>query len=343
MTQSNSYMFGEIREIPEIIDRLIKDSSVLIKGVSEDIKKQKPSVITTIARGSSDHAALYLKYAIELTAGVPVASVGPSIASIYNKKLQLDNAVNISISQSGKSPDIVKMTEMARSSGALSVAITNNVKSPLSTVSNHSIDICAGAEKSVAATKTFVASIVAGLLLLAYWQDDEELMQAINDLPALVRKAIDCDWSILIDRLKHEQSIYILGRGPSMAISNEAALKFKETCQIHAESYSSAEVMHGPKSIVDNSFPVLALASRDESESSLIEVAESLIEQGADVYMTSVKDTAASKLPFVSSGHPLTDPLLLIISYYGFIENLAKAKGLNPDQPPHLMKITETN
>ncbi|MDG1438440.1 MAG: SIS domain-containing protein, partial [Emcibacteraceae bacterium] len=277
MTQSNSYMFGEIREIPEIIDRLIKDSSVLIKGVSEDIKKQKPSVITTIARGSSDHAALYLKYAIELTAGVPVASVGPSIASIYNKKLQLDNAVNISISQSGKSPDIVKMTEMARSSGALSVAITNNVKSPLSTVSNHSIDICAGAEKSVAATKIFVASIVAGLLLLAYWQDDEELMQAINDLPALVRKAIDCDWSILIDRLKHEQSIYILGRGPSMAISNEAALKFKETCQIHAESYSSAEVMHGPKSIVDNSFPVLALASRDESESSLIEVAESLI------------------------------------------------------------------
>ena len=342
MTQSNSYMFQEIREIPETIDRLIKNSSVMIKGVADDIKKKKPSVVTTIARGSSDHAALYLKYAIELTAGVPVASIGPSVASIYNKKLQLDNAVNISISQSGKSPDIVKMTEMARSSGAISIAITNNVNSPLSTVSSHSIDIYAGEEKSVAATKTFVASIVAGLLLLAYWQDDDELMQAINDLPSLMRKAIDCDWSNLIDRLKDEESIFILGRGPGMAISNEAALKFKETCQIHAESYSSAEVMHGPKSIVDNSFPVLALASRDETESSLVEVAESLIGQGADVYMTSDKGLNASKLPFVASGHSLTDPLLLIISYYNFIEKLANAKGLNPDQPPHLMKITET-
>ncbi len=335
-------MFAEVREIPISINRLIEDSETVIIGAANELRSVDPVIITTVARGSSDHAAAYLKYAIELLTGIPVASMGPSIASIYGATLRLKNAASISISQSGKSPDIVQMTEAAGEGGALTIAITNVSKSPLSSVSAHTIDIQAGLEKSVAATKTFVTSIVAGLLLIAHWQNDQKLLDAIRKLPDQAKKAIDCDWGIFCNHMKNKESLFILGRGPAMAIANEAALKFKETCQIHAQAYSSAEVMHGPKSIVDVGFPVLALASRDASEISLLKVADSLSEQGADLFITSDKTKSDQQLPFVASGHALTDPLLLILCYYNFIEKLARLKGLNPDEPPHLKKVTET-
>jgi len=335
-------MFAEIREIPSAINRLIESSETAIIEAANELRSGDPLIIATIARGSSDHAAAYLKYAIELSAGIPVASMGPSIASIYGGKIRFENAASISISQSGKSPDIVQMTEAAGQGGALTIAITNVANSLLSDVSAHTIDIQAGLEKSVAATKTFVTSIVAGLLLIAHWQSDQKLLEAIKRLPDQAKNAIDCDWNKLCNHMKNKESLFILGRGPAMAIANEAALKFKETCQIHAQAYSSAEVMHGPKSIVDVGFPVLALASRDASEKSVLEVADSLSVQGADMFITSDKAKFDQQLPFVASGHALTDPLLLILCYYNFIEKLARLKGLNPDEPPHLKKVTET-
>lgn len=342
MTDNTTYMFSEIREIPTAIKRLIEHSEDCIIAIANEIKEFNPALFTTVARGSSDHACTYLKYAIELSASIPVASVGPSISSIYNVKLKLDKAVNISISQSGKSPDIVHLTKTARESKALTIAITNDDQSPLAQVSAHTLNIQAGVERSVPATKTFVTSIVAGLLLIAHWQKDQELLTAIKNLPAQVEDAVNCDWTSLCDHMKNKEDIFILGRGPAMAIANEAALKFKEICPIHAQAFSSAELMHGPKSIVNEGFTVLALASRDASENSLIEVANSLVGQNANIFITTDKPANGQKLPFVASGHPLTDPLLLIICYYQFIEKLARARGLNPDMPPHLKKITET-
>ena len=248
----------------------------------------------------------------------------------------------ISVSQSGGSPDIVTATENCVRGGAITVALTNTIDSPLARVCHHTIDIQAGLEQSVAATKTFVTSIAAGLLLLAHWQDDDALQQALVNLPDLCAEAIGTDWSLLVDRLSKEESLFVLGRGPSMAIAEEAALKFKETCQIHAESYSSAEVMHGPVSIVGAGFPVLALAARDAAERSISEIAAKFAGEGADVFITSDLGASAIRLPFVSTGHPLTDPLLLIVSFYVFIEQLARRKGINPDSPPNLRKVTET-
>jgi len=342
MTTTATHMHSEIEEIPSAIKRLIELSEDKIIRAAEEIRRLDPTLFTTVARGSSDHASAYLKYAIELSAGIPVASVGPSISSIYNTKLKLNNAVNISISQSGKSPDIVDLTKTAGEGGALNIAITNEASSPLAQVSAHTLDIQAELEQSVAATKTFVTSIVAGLLLIAHWQEDVELLKAIKALPEQAALAVKSDWSVLCDHMKDKDDIFILGRGPAMAIANEAALKFKETCQIHAQAFSSAEVMHGPKSIVDQGFTVLALASRDASENSVLEVADSLAGQGADLFITTDKKSDGHHLPFVASGHPLTDPLLLIVCYYQFIEKLARARGLNPDKPPHLKKITET-
>jgi glutamine---fructose-6-phosphate transaminase (isomerizing) len=225
---------------------------------------------------------------------------------------------------------------------ALSIAITNNPRSPLAAASAHCIDIQAGVEASVAATKTFVTSIIAGLLLLAEWRGDTALLNAVKRFPEQAQDAISCDWDILSDRLISEDSMLVLGRGPAMAIASEAALKFKETCQIHAEAYSSAEVMHGPVSIVGAGFPVLALIARDAAEANISSMAERLAAEGADVFGTGGSLQRSRRLPFTASGHPLTDPVLLIVTFYSFIEKLARRRGLDPDVPPNLRKVTET-
>jgi len=339
---TETHMFREIREIPEATARLLVDGRRSIEVAANDLRRAEPRFVCTVARGSSDHAAKFLKYACELTLGLPVASIGPSIASVFNAPLKLAHSACIGISQSGKSPDIVKMAQSATRQGALSVAITNEGGSPLAAACNHAIPIHAGVETSVAATKTFVTSAVAGLALLAHWKQDADLIAALDTLPGHLQKAIECDWSELRKLLVKRGSLFVLGRGPSFAMSNEVALKFKETCQIHAESYSSAEVLHGPVSIVEPGYPVLALASRDAAEGAIVSVADELAANGAAVFITSGKAATARKLEFAATDHPLTDPLALIVSFYAFIEQLAAERGINPDAPRNLKKVTET-
>jgi len=339
---NQTHMRHEIEAIPEVVATFLDQSGPVLNAAATALKARDPLLVATIARGSSDHASAYLKYAIELTMGLPVASIGPSIASIYGKDLRLDRAAAIAISQSGKSPDIVGMAQSARRSGALSIAITNTAGSPLAEASDFTIDLGVGLEKSVAATKTFATSIVAGLALLARWSDDASLVKAVAELPESLSRAVDCDWSELIGALDGHDALYVLGRGPGWAIANEAALKFKETCNIQAESYSAAEVMHGPVAIVTPGYPVLALAARDAAEASVADMAHKLGGQGALAFLTSDRPGAAKALPFAATGHPITDPLALIVSFYGFVEALSRHRGLNPDLPPALKKITET-
>lgn len=340
--QTETHMRREIAEIPEAVARLLDQSGTALAEAGANLRRSQPRFLTTVARGSSDHAAAFIKYAVELTAGVPVASVGPSIASIYGAKLKLAESACLAISQSGKSPDIVSMAEGAREGGALTIAITNTAESPLAAASDHCIDIAAGIEKSVAATKTFVNSAVAGLALIGHWTEDERLLAALADLPAHFREAVGCDWMEIADALSQRHSLFILGRGPSMAIANEAALKFKETCAMHAEAYSAAEVMHGPVALVKPGFPVLALAARDASEPATAAVADELCRKNAAVFVTSTLARQAAILPHVATGHPLTDPLGLIVSFYAFVEAFARHRGLNPDAPPNLRKVTKT-
>ncbi len=337
-----TFMQQEIAGIPDAVATFLDRSAAAIARAGRRLRDKDPALIATVARGSSDHAANYLKYAAELSAGIPVASLGPSIASIFGARLKLDRATCIAISQSGKSPDIVKMAETAREGGALTVALTNTADSPLADASDEVIDILAGAERSVAATKTFVNSVVAGLALLAECIEDDGLRSALAALPGQLEAARNCDWSALCEATDGHESLFILGRGPSLAIAGEAALKFKETSSVHAEAYSSAEVMHGPVSIVGGGFPVLALAARDAAEHSIVGAADELTAKGASVFVTSDAAATARQLPFTTTGHTLTDPLALIVSFYAFIEAFARRRGLDPDHPTHLRKVTET-
>ncbi len=342
MIPNATFMRMEIDEIPAATQRLLDGSASSLSEAGRRLRELQPVMVATIARGSSDHAAAFLKYAIELTAGVPVASIGPSIMSIYGRELRLDGCAAISISQSGKSPDIVAMAQSARRNGALGIALTNTTGSPLAESADIAIDLMAGKEQSVAATKSFVSSVVAGLSVLAHWVDDSGLQAALSKLPEALGRAVTVDWTPLVAALKDRHSLYVLGRGPALAIAQEAALKFKETCGIHAEAYSAAEVLHGPARIVEAGFPVLALAARDASEAGVAEIADRLAKQGATAFATTGRVTAAQRMPFVETGHGITDALALIASFYGFVEMLSRHRGFDPDNPPHLKKVTET-
>ena len=187
-----------------------------------------------------------------------------------------------------------------------------------------------------------MSSVVAGLGILGYWAGDAVLLSSLKQLPDAFAQALTADWTPFLDALGTRDSLYVLGRGPAFAIAQEAALKFKETCGIHAEAYSAAEVLHGPARIVEAGFPVLALAARDASEAAVAEIADRLAKQGATAFATTTRVAAAKRLPFAPTGHPITDGLSLIVSFYGFVEKLSRARGLDPDHPPHLKKVTET-
>jgi glutamine---fructose-6-phosphate transaminase (isomerizing) len=337
-----SQMATEVREIPSVVARLIADGAPAIRAAADAARARDPALIATVARGSSDHACTYLKYVAELTLGLPVASIGPSVASVYGARLRMRNALCLTVSQSGQSPDIVAMAKAATVGGALTVAITNHPASPLGAASQHCLALHAGPEISVAATKTFVNSAVAGLFLIAEWARDADLLAAIHALPAHLERAVAQDWGALRDAVTGAESLYTLGRGPAYAMANEAALKFKEVARIHAESYSSAEVLHGPVSIVGDGFPVLALAVGDAAEAGIVGVADQMAAKGAAAFVTSGLATAATPLPHVRTGHALTDPLTLIVSFYAMVEQVARARGINPDKPRHLNKVTQT-
>jgi len=327
-----SHMAREVAEIPAAVRRFLNLSADPLRASAAAMRDRDPPLLATVARGSSDHAATYLKYAAELLAGVPVASVGPSVASIYGRPLRLKNSLCIGISQSGKSPDIVQMLRTAGQGGALTIAITNHADSPMAASADHCLPLQAGVESSVAATKTFVTSALAGLALLA----------AIAALPETLEQALSQDWSPLSARLSRAQSAYVLGRGPTIGIAAEAALKLKETCGLHAEAFSAAEVLHGPSAIVHQGFPVLVLGVDDAALPHVVATAERLAAQGADVFLTGATAKGATTLPIATARHPLLAPLVLAVSFYAFVETLSRRRGFDPDVPPHLRKVTET-
>ena len=335
-------MRREILEIPETVGCLLSEGRADIIRAASALRNHDPDLVLTVARGSSDHAATFLKYACELMLGIPVASVGPSTASIYGARLRLRRAACIAVSQSGQSPDIVVTARAATESGALSVAVTNAPGSPLAGVCRHEVPLCAGPELSVAATKTFVASLVSGLLLLAHWKGDGNLVRHLEALPTQLSDAVSQHWPELRAAIRRSSGLFVLGRGPCFAVSNEAALKLKETCGIHAESYSSAEVLHGPVEIIGQDFPVVALVAGDAAEPSIADTCDLLSQRGGRVFATTGRAGSATRLPSVRTGHPLTDPIAVIASFYACVERLARERGHNPDTPRNLTKVTET-
>lgn len=341
LLQSNeTHMRREILEIPAATERLFENAWAPVVKAADAARDA--SYFATVARGSSDHAATFFKYAAEIYLGKPVASIGPSVTSIYKKRVKLDGACVLAISQSGASPDILSLVQDAVDQGVPAIGLTNTSDSPLAGICTSTIDISAGPELSVAATKTYVSSVVAGLMLLAEIAQDDALKAALKRLPERFAQAVAVDWTEMNEAVDAHGSLYVIGRGPCFAIAHEAALKFKETCLVHGEAYSSAEVLHGPVSIVGEGYPVLAIASRDEAEEGLAQTADSIAKNGALVFATSNKVKLAKVLAHVEDEHPLTDALIQIASFYSFIEQFALHRDLNPDTPRFLNKVTQT-
>ncbi|WP_312366821.1 SIS domain-containing protein [Stenotrophomonas sp.] len=337
-SETETLMFNEAAQSASVIAAQFARNRDVVQALAADLRQNPPPFVVTCARGSSDHAATYAKYLFETQLGLVTASASPSVGSVYEAPLQLRGALYIVISQSGKSPDLLRNAEAAKAAGARVVALVNVEDSPLALLAETVIPLGAGAERSVAATKSYLASLAAILQLGAYWKNDAALIAALDALPAAMGKAWECDWSAVTNGLVDAHNLFVLGRGPGLAAAQEAALKFKETCGLHAEGYSSAEVKHGPMALVGKDFPVLAFAQPDETGAGTRAVAEEFAARGAQVWLTG----AGGNLPTAEAPHPLCAPLLTIQSFYRAINALALRRGNNPDLPPHLNKVTET-
>jgi glucosamine--fructose-6-phosphate aminotransferase (isomerizing) len=332
-----SFMAQEAREAPEAVARFLDCNSKALTELGSRLRKLSPHIVLTSARGSSDNATGYFKYLTEILLGVPCASMGASVVSIYGSKLKVKGALCLTISQSGQSPDIVALQKAARKAGALSIALVNAEDSPIAHNADIYLPLCAGPEQSVAATKTFIVSLVAGAAIAAHWHDDKNLIATVANLPEKLSRACEIDWPELTKLALHAESFYVLGRGPSLPIAAETALKLKETCAIHAEAYSFAEVMHGPLELLGAGFPILAYSPNDQSRSFFQAAIAKLRNTGARILVAE-----QNGLSYAQTDHPLLDPISMIQTAYLAVEKLAQARGRNPDHPRLLKKITET-
>ncbi|GGD99336.1 glucosamine--fructose-6-phosphate aminotransferase [Aureimonas endophytica] len=335
-------MRQEIDEAPAAVERLLGTSGDAMREAGALLRRLDPRVVVTVARGSSDQAATFLKYVTELRLGVPVASLGPSLASVYGARLRLPGAAGIGISQSGQSPDIVALMRRVREAGAETIALVNAENSPLAAEAGRAVPLAAGPERSVAATKSFVTSAVAALGIVAHWAEDEALLAALAALPDALSRALAMDWSAALEPCRQASSLYTVGRGPGLAMAGEAALKFKETSILHAECFSGAELIHGPVSLVESGFPAFVFMPDDAARPGMIDVCRRLAESGAALFAIGGEANRPTALPHAPTGHPLTEPLSMILSFYGFAEALSRARGHDPDNPRGLRKVTET-
>ncbi len=306
------------------------------------LKRRPPRVAVTCARGSSAHAATFGKHLFERYLGIPVAAAAPSIASVYGEKLHLKDQLFLAISQSGRSDDLIELTAAAKESGALTVAVLNDTDSPLAAQCDLVLPMCAGPELSVAATKTFVASLAVLLRLTAAWTGSRELGAALERLPDRLALAAELDWSASISALVGAGSLVTMGRGPTLAIAREAALKLKETCNLHAEAFSGAEFRHGPVALVSSRYPILMFMPTDAAAESMVHLAADLKSKGAALFMTGPEHGISGVLPALASDYPETDAVCLIQSFYAMAVCLAGELGMDAGRPRHLQKVTRT-
>ncbi len=334
-------MFREAGEAGAAAARFLAGNRAAIEALAQRLRERPPVVVTTCARGSSDHAATYAKYLIETYCGIPTVSAALSVASIYGATVTTaPGSLCLAISQSGRSPDLLATVRAHRDGGALVVALVNDIDSPLAALADVTLPLMAGPERSVAATKSYIASLVGAAALVAAWSGNAELSAALDALPRQLAQAFQLDWSPALSLAKDGRSLFVIGRGYSFGIAQEAALKLKETCGLHAEAFSSAEVRHGPMAIVGEGFPILAFATCDEAGDGVRAVAEEFRGRGAAVALADACVNGGS-LPAMRA-LPAVEPILMVQSFYRYANALSLSRGFDPDVPPHLNKVTST-
>ena len=341
ISPDSTLMFAEAAESAAVVTRQRTANRAAVDALAARLRAAPPRAVSTCARGSSDHAATFAKYLIETMIGVPVSSAAPSVSSVYHAAAQLDDSLLLAISQSGRSPDLLSMVEAGKAGGAYLAALVNDATSPLAALADAPLPLHAGAEKSVAATKSYIASLAAIVGLVAAWAEDDALSEALDAAPALLTRSWQADWTPLVDGLANVRGLYVIGRGLGLGVAQEAALKFKETCGLHAEAFSAAEVRHGPMALIGPDFPLLVFRQNDETAPGVDDLVREALGQGGTVYCAGGGISGAVTLPTVDAA-PAIQPMLQIQSFYRAVNALSVRRGFNPDSPPHLRKVTET-
>ncbi|MGB8423277.1 SIS domain-containing protein, partial [Paraburkholderia sp.] len=279
-----SNMLKEALASAETVAAQLREPS-RVEALAAKLAQQPRHVALTVARGSSDHAASYFASLTMSRLGVPVASLPMSVATLQQAPLQVRDQLALAFSQSGKSPDLVGTMDALRKAGALTVAAVNAPNSPLADACEFHLPLMAGPELSVAATKSYIAMLSISAQLVAHWQKDEALLDALNTLPDALQTAGKLDWSKAVDELQGVERMIVIGRGLGLAIAQEAALKLKETSGIQAEAFSSAEVRHGPMELIDRDYPLLVFAPRGPEQAGLLQLARDMQARGARVLL----------------------------------------------------------
>ena len=337
-----SLMEAEAKSAPEAVARQLAADAPRWAELGAVLRAAPPPAVLTIARGSSDHAAAYLAYLAMARLGRPVVSLPMSLVTLYNAPLAVARMLAVAISQSGQSPDVVETLRGLGGAGATTVALVNDTGSPLAAAASWCFGLAAGPERSVAATKSYIASLLAAARLVGHWQDDPALLCHLRELPDHLARAARADWSAALPLLAPSQRVLLVSRGLGLPIAQEAALKLKETCGLHAEAFSSAELRHGPMALVAAGVPVLVLAMRGPTLPGLVALAADLRAQSGSVLLAAPDGVPGRDLPMPGTSAPDLDPIAAVQAFYGLAAALAEARGLDPDQPPNLSKVTRT-
>ncbi len=343
---SKSQMLKEAQEAPERVREFLEGDLALYHELGAKLRALRPSVMGTFARGSSDNVATYASYLIPQCTGTVVASLPPSLVTVLESKLNLAKQFVLSISQSGGSPDINGALEHARQQGALTAALVNDVNSSLAKRAEVLLPQRAGAELSLAATKTVLCSMTAVARLAAEWSQDARLQVALRELPETMFEAYNRGTLVDPGYAEGVSSAFVLSRAYGMTAAQEVSLKIKELCGLHSESFSSAEVLHGPREIVNEKFLIIALALPGAGEKNVIDAAHQMKEQGARVVLFGSSTARTEALPFVEV--PVTSdlrlaPIAALQLIYPWLERISKSLGRDPDRPRYLKsKVVKT-
>jgi glucosamine--fructose-6-phosphate aminotransferase (isomerizing) len=343
---TETLMLREASETPAICAAQIRQNRELVRDAANYLRRRSPPFVATLARGSSGQAAMFGKVLLETRLQLPTLAHAPSIGSVYGTTSPLFRGVPVlAVSQSGRSPDLLAAAEGAKGHGAVIVAVVNDEDSPLAGLADIVIPVRAGVEASVAATKSFVATLTAISHLIAEWGGDEQLRAGLESIGDTLAASWSIDWTVVVPNLREARSLLVLGRGLTLPIAGEAALKLKETSGLHAEAFSSAEVAHGPMTLIRAGDPVLVFGPLDAARGGLANLLGDFARRGAVVIGTGHPadlPDAALRL----AAHPVAEPAIgaiaAIQSFYRLANALSLARGHDPDSPPHLAKVTKT-
>lgn len=344
-----TYLYQEIHDQPNILQKLITEEAGTIRALAKVIHESGVTHVVIAARGTSDNVGRYAKYLLGAANGLSVGLATPSLFTIYKKVPQFKNALVLGISQSGQSPDIVSVVDEARKQGALTLAITNDVSSPLAETAVHTVNMRAGLEKSVAATKTYTASLMAIAMLSTAMMESPARWDELTALPQSVFQTLQLDSAAVnaATRWRFADRCVVLGRGYNYATAFELALKLKELTYIIAEPYSPADLLHGPFALVERDFPVLVIAPKGAMLPDINHLLKELHQAGADTLIISddgaTLEMGDARLQLPASVPEWLSPITSIIAGQLFALRLAGIKKLNIDQPRGLLKVTKTH